>query len=119
MYDYFFSVSSFYYLFKCIKTVDESINELVTFVRSLVSSFASSKQPISIFVLQDPQDICVQLKYCNETMLREIQPSQISPADNVLSVSIEFELFELLISLLVCIIFKKRFSQLYFMQNGL
>ncbi|CAF3582670.1 unnamed protein product [Rotaria socialis] len=52
----------------CIKTVEESINELVDFVRSL-----------------DPQDICVKLNYCNETMLATMEQVQISSTDDVMS----------------------------------
>ncbi|CAF3821446.1 unnamed protein product, partial [Rotaria sordida] len=52
----------------CLKTVDESINELVNFIRTL-----------------DPQDICIKLDYCNSTMLATIEPIQISSTDDVIS----------------------------------
>ncbi|CAF3652448.1 unnamed protein product [Adineta steineri] len=53
---------------ECVKSVDESINKLVDFIRSL-----------------DPQGICIQLKMCDQTLLEKIQPLQISSSDNIIS----------------------------------
>ncbi|UJR22649.1 hypothetical protein I4U23_025689 [Adineta vaga] len=52
----------------CMKTVDESINKIVEFIRSL-----------------DPQGICVELKVCDQATLETIEPFQISPSDNIIS----------------------------------
>jgi hypothetical protein len=64
--------------------------------------------------IKDPQDICVHLNLCNETLLTQIQPIKISSTDDVMSVSIDIQLFKCFISLIV----NKRYSQLYFMQIG-
>ncbi|CAF3349410.1 unnamed protein product [Rotaria sp. Silwood2] len=53
---------------ECTKAVDDSINNLVQFIQSL-----------------NPQDICVELKMCNETLLEEIEPLQITASDNIIS----------------------------------
>ncbi|CAF3793085.1 unnamed protein product [Rotaria sp. Silwood1] len=52
----------------CLKAVDDSINELVNFIRTL-----------------DPQDICIKLNYCNSTMLETIEPIRISSTDDLIS----------------------------------
>ncbi|CAF0969540.1 unnamed protein product [Rotaria sordida] len=53
---------------ECTKAVDDSINKLVQFIQSL-----------------NPQGICVELKICNETLLKEIEPLRITASDNIIS----------------------------------
>ncbi|CAF1001411.1 unnamed protein product [Adineta ricciae] len=53
---------------ECIKTVDESLSALVNFVRSL-----------------DPKQICVDLKFCDQSSADRCKPTEINPSDNVLN----------------------------------
>ncbi len=59
------------------------------------------------------------LNYCNKTLLNQIEPITINAADTLISVCIDFYVLWLIFSLLVWNTFKKRFSQLYFMQIGI
>ncbi|UJR26420.1 hypothetical protein I4U23_007752 [Adineta vaga] len=52
----------------CIKSVDDSLNDLVTFIRSL-----------------DPRAICVQLNMCDQKSLNAIQLIETIPSDNVIN----------------------------------
>ncbi|CAF4491466.1 unnamed protein product, partial [Rotaria socialis] len=49
----------------CTKAVDDSINELVTFIQSL-----------------DPRTVCVDLKMCDPTSLSNIRTTQVVPSDD-------------------------------------
>ncbi|CAF3915477.1 unnamed protein product [Adineta steineri] len=52
----------------CIKSVDGSINELLTFIRSL-----------------DPKNICIQLNMCDQKSLSSIQTIDITPSNNAIN----------------------------------
>ncbi|CAF1514559.1 unnamed protein product, partial [Adineta steineri] len=52
----------------CIKSVDGSINELLTFIRSL-----------------DPKNICIQLNMCDQKSLSSIQTMDITPSNNAIN----------------------------------
>ena len=87
--------------FQCTKAVEDSINELVNFVRSLVNRNSDIAR-FTLVAFQDPQDICVQLKYCNETLLKQFEPMELTSSDSVMSVSRQmiFERLIFLVSLL-------------------
>ncbi|CAF1468938.1 unnamed protein product, partial [Rotaria sordida] len=55
----------------CLKAVDDSINELVTFIRSL-----------------DPRTICIQLKMCDQKSLENTEIMTIVPLDNAINENI-------------------------------
>jgi len=53
---------------QCIQSVEQSINELITFIQSL-----------------DPRGICVQLNMCDEKNLERLSSNEILPSENVLA----------------------------------
>ncbi|CAF3953583.1 unnamed protein product, partial [Rotaria sp. Silwood1] len=55
----------------CTKAVDDSINELVTFIRSL-----------------DPRTICIQLKMCDQNSIENMKTTAIIPLDNAINENI-------------------------------
>ncbi|UJR26418.1 hypothetical protein I4U23_007750 [Adineta vaga] len=59
---------------ECIKTVDESLDALVNFVRSL-----------------DPKQICIDLKFCDQSTADNTKPTEINPTDNVLSFALSLK----------------------------